>query len=55
MLWTCAGERHRKMERLDQEKLNRSDPISPVIRMIKLDVISLGGGMRLAGGSGKCV
>jgi hypothetical protein len=50
MLWTYAEERHRKLERIDKKELNRSDPISLAIRMMKLDVMSLGMGMRRAGG-----
>jgi hypothetical protein len=54
MPWTHAGDHHKKVERLDKKGLNRSDPNSLIIRMIKLDAMSLGG-MPRAGGSGKFV
>jgi len=56
MPWTHAGDHHKKVERLDKKELNRSDPNSLIIRMMKLDAMSFGGGgMPRAGGSGKFV
>ena len=51
MLWTYVGERHRKLERLDKKELNRCDPISLVIRLIKSNAMSWGGG---GGGNATC-
>ena len=44
MPWTHAGDHHKKVERLDKKELNRSDPNSLIIRMMKLDAMSFGGG-----------